>query len=438
MNTKDHRRAVQEAILDLFATTTNIPITLFELRQNGELDVVTPLQSRAQFADFCNALWNLPGGRSTCERDMKERARTVFQSGRHELTCCHAGLYNQLVPIVMDGKVRAVVAYGEVNLAGDVNRHASYVRFNEFSEKMEFTHQQRSDLRMLHVRAAPYSMREFERVHGVLDNILQLLYAVLDREEESRKNTEHVKHELQMRLQSLLPAIESLDANLPNLSAEETKEKVSRVFGAAKGMRTVLHTLTSGQFLEQYHFKEQPIWPLIHSSKTTYEPEAFRRGIEIAAHTRHASMSVEISREHFQLALDNIIYNAVKYSYQSAEDRHRYVRISDDFDGKSYSVTIANYGVGILPQEIDTGLIFQDGYQGELTKGEFRTGSGKGLAFAQQVIKRHNGYIAIKSEPQATDDVKGLFSDRSSGGPYLTQVRIVIPHHQPNEVQTHA
>ncbi len=430
MNTKDHRRAVQEAILELFSTTTNIPITLFERGHHDELEMVTPPQSRANFAAFCTALWNIPGGKNACVHDMTERARHVFESGRAELTCCHAGLYNQLVPVVMDGKVRAVIAYGEVNLAGDEHRHTAYTRFNEFSNTMQLTVRERSDLRMLHVRATPYSLHDFERLHSVLDRILQLLYAVLDREEESRKHTEHVKHELQMRLQSLLPALESLDTKLPTLSPEETKERVTRAFGAAKGMRTVLHTLTSGQFLEQYHFKEQPVWPLIHSSKTIYEPEARRRGIEIAVHTRHSANPVEISREHFQLALDNIIYNAVKYSYQSAEDRHRYVRISDASDGKHYTLVISNYGVGILPHEIESGIIFSDGYQGELTKGEYRTGSGKGLTFAQDVIKRHHGYIAIKSEPQTGENVEQLHSNHSTGGPYLTQVSIVIPHTQ--------
>ena len=54
-----------------------------------------------------------------------------------------------------------------------------------------------------------------------------------------------------------------------------------------------------------------------------------------------------------------------------------------DMDGRN--------GIGIKNDELEKGLIFKDGYQGELTHGENRTGPGKGLTFVKRVIDRHKG-----------------------------------------------
>jgi signal transduction histidine kinase len=182
-----------------------------------------------------------------------------------------------------------------------------------------------------------------------------------------------------------------------------------------------------GHYLEDYDFHKRSIGPLIYEAKRVYQGEAARRGIDIRISLKEPrDHPVEISRSHMQHALNNLVHNAVKYSFRSGYGRQRFVKI-DGFPQKgAYVIEIKNYGIGILPDEIESGAIFRDGYQGKLTHGEYRTGSGKGLSFAQQVIQQHNGSIEVESR---------LLSDKiePEGEPHLTRFKIQLPYKQPKE-----
>ena len=89
-----------------------------------------------------------------------------------------------------------------------------------------------------------------------------------------------------------------------------------------------------------------------------------------------------------------------------------------------YAISIENYGVGILQNEIMNGLIFNENYQGKLTDGEYRTGSGKGLFFVMQVVEEHHGTIEAFCEQMS----KGSSPE---GQPHLVRFVIKLPFQQP-------
>jgi signal transduction histidine kinase len=427
LETHNYRHDVQSAILEFFSTATDMPISLFE-RDGSAIRRLTPDYSREHFPPLCDVLMQDEDKRPLCEDDMTARARRVFETGQPDLSCCHAGLYNQMVPVLVDGAVRAVLSYGAVHLVGDIYRHRSYERLVDLGHRLDLPVVNVVAYREMQGHAPLYSLEEFERFKDVLNRITRLLYTFADHEEQSARSLDNVKHELQMRLQALLPAIENLLTKWPKLAADEQKERLQRIFGAAKGMRTVLHTLSEGQFMVQYRFKPVPLWPLVQLSRMIYEPEAQRRGIGIDVDMRHGMELVELSPEHMQIVVDNLIYNAVKYSFRSGPDRNRYVRVTDSFDKSWYTLHITNYGVGILPDEIESGTVFRDGYKGALTRQEYRSGSGKGLWFAQQIVDRHHGRIDIQSEPQTSDNAAETSPEHK---PHLTRVNLTLPLVQP-------
>jgi signal transduction histidine kinase len=162
-------------------------------------------------------------------------------------------------------------------------------------------------------------------------------------------------------------------------------------------------------------------------SKRIYEAEAKRKGIVLQIDLRPVDGKdayVELSRDHLQLAFNNLLHNAIKYSFRSAPGRERFVRIRGHQDGQLYSLAIENYGVGILPEEISEGLIFEDNYQGKLTDGEFRTGSGKGLFFVKQVIEKHEGTISAFCEQKSQ-------VESPEGQPHLVRFIVKLPFQQP-------
>ena len=98
-------------------------------------------------------------------------------------------------------------------------------------------------------------------------------------------------------------------------------------------------------------------------------------------------------------------------------------------EGEFYRISVSNYGVGIEQYEIDDGSIFKDGYQGVLTQGENRTGSGKGLSFVKRVIDRHHGTIKA-------DSAKMGSKHEFFGEPHLTTFTIRLPITQPQQEET--
>jgi signal transduction histidine kinase len=247
----------------------------------------------------------------------------------------------------------------------------------------------------------------------------------MDEEDRLKTGVDRVTHDMQTRLQAIIANAENLVMELPWINTNEAQQMAREVLFSALALDTLVQNL--GHYLEDYNFRKRPIGPLIYEAKRVYEAEAARRGIDIRIDLKDAKdHPLEISRNHMQHALNNLVHNAVKYSFRSGYGRQRFVKI-DGYPQKGYYVVeIKNYGVGILPEEIESGAIYRDGYQGKLTHGEYRTGSGKGLSFAYQVIQQHHGSIKVESR---------LLSDKiePEGEPHLTRFTMRLPYNQPKE-----
>lgn len=129
---------------------------------------------------------------------------------------------------------------------------------------------------------------------------------------------------------------------------------------------------------------------------------------------------MQMVRNELTLAFKNLVQNAVKYSYRSIQDGdHRFVRVECEWLPAMHRISISNYGVGILPDEIKNGLIWQDQYRGILAGDRSRPGSGLGLHHVLYVIKdMHGGKISAKSQELPTA--------------YLTTFTVLLPFSQAN------
>jgi signal transduction histidine kinase len=129
--------------------------------------------------------------------------------------------------------------------------------------------------------------------------------------------------------------------------------------------------------------------------------------------------NIEMNPRIVELALKNLIHNAVKYSYYTVPSgKKRFVDISCELSGKSdYIIDIANYGVGITDYEIKSNKIWEARYRGVQSQDRNRTGAGLGLAHVKWAICNiHNGDVSCNS--------------RNFGSAYLTNFTIKIPVNQ--------
>ncbi|MBC8443257.1 PAS domain-containing protein [PVC group bacterium] len=134
------------------------------------------------------------------------------------------------------------------------------------------------------------------------------------------------------------------------------------------------------------------------------------RGVEVRADTRSLVRG-----------LDNLLHNAIKYSWTFSERPARVViRIQTEND--KVSISFENYGVPIPKEEIDSGIIFQIGYRGRESRDRGRLGTGVGLTDARDVARRHGGDVTVRSHP-----AEGRWKSDDYTKPFLTTALMWIP-----------
>ncbi len=410
-------------ILDIFAQASRLPIGIYECG-NGECHGIFAQDNLSLYEPHCKFIQSLPGGMEMCVADEKRRALEAREKKEEGLSLCHAGIYNYTVPVVLDDEVKAVILYGELRLAEASHEEASLRKHSEAVSRLGLDAEQAQKLKMLLVGTKHYSEDEFAHLQATLPQVAEWLYRIFDDEEKARYHIEKITHEIQTRIQGILNA-ENLLIEFDELRKHDLKQGIHGIINSAEALATVVNNL--GKFQREYRFRRQRLETLLVESKRIYEAEAKRKGIVLQIDLRPVDGKdayVELSRDHLQLAFNNLLHNAIKYSFRSAPGRERFVRIRGHQDGQLYSLAIENYGVGILPEEISEGLIFEDNYQGKLTDGEFRTGSGKGLFFVKQVIEKHEGTISAFCEQKSQ-------VESPEGQPHLVRFIVKLPFQQP-------
>jgi signal transduction histidine kinase len=239
--------------------------------------------------------------------------------------------------------------------------------------------------------------------------LLSLHYTTEQEQKLFQESQENIAHEFQIRLQALMADAENLSRALRigQRVSERMHQDASEVLHGVKRLSVLVHNLRFG--LGDYQWKATAISDLVNAAAILYETEAKRKGVSISLDVE--KVNVELSKRHIEHVMNNLVHNAVKYSFRSYGQKERIIRIRGKREENEYVLEFENYGVGILPHE--TAKIFDKGYRGELTEDEDRTGAGLGLPIAKDIVNAHNGSISVKSS--------------RVGGPYLTCFTVTLP-----------
>jgi signal transduction histidine kinase len=101
---------------------------------------------------------------------------------------------------------------------------------------------------------------------------------------------------------------------------------------------------------------------------------------------------VHVDRMHMENTLNNLIDNAIKYSYEGVT-----IRISSYRKNNAWCLSVKDSGIGI-PKTYQR-AIFERFFRvptGDLHQVK---GFGLGLSYVKQVVEKHGGYIEVQSEP---------------------------------------
>jgi signal transduction histidine kinase len=138
-----------------------------------------------------------------------------------------------------------------------------------------------------------------------------------------------------------------------------------------------------------YVFVPMQVGELVEDAVETFQLPLFERQFAVSISLPDDLPSVQADRLALLQVLDNLIDNAIKYS-----DASRVLGISADAAAGHVTISVADAGVGIPPDEINR--VCEKFFRGRNTK---VGGSGLGLAIAARIIEAHRGSLRIQSTP---------------------------------------
>lgn len=126
---------------------------------------------------------------------------------------------------------------------------------------------------------------------------------------------------------------------------------------------------------------------------------ASNRGVDFRHLERGSDALVEVNERDVIRALDNLLHNAIKYSWERKKGEMPWISINTVVKDDQIQIEIQNWGVPIPKDEIANERIFETGFRGRMSSDRGRVGTGIGLADARRVAQEHGGDLFVKSLP---------------------------------------
>lgn len=374
---------------------------------------------------------------------MLARASEGFTASSPSTVLCHAGLATEIHPIVIDGQTVAVLQFGaflEPEKREELDRERIDLHhrlMNALGARPDLADSIK-DLLFDEALRHPGSDREWLRrmLPLIIERVIYRHLKDLSQESQMRKREEAVRtaahHDVQLRLQAALAHADNHLAYLKDPSSKSwaLRESAEVTVNSIELVGAVLHNLMRGEYLpEDYRFEQHDLREIITQAVSLAHPMAQQKKIVFQHEIKPDNMGImlQASGIHLQQAFNNLIHNAVKYSYRASEYEGRFVTVRGNYAEHGYKIVITNYGVGILEEEYEK--IFEPGYQGRLREKEYRTGSGQGLPLTRQIIEKHQGRISLCSKPMGE-------ASTEKNTPYLTEFNIWLPLIQAGRAHT--
>jgi signal transduction histidine kinase len=385
------------ALLELYSEATGYPVGLYETE-----NVLVPAKSAEKFQDYCRKLHDL-GFRQQCDGDHKKRGSQATEEG---FNICYAGLFNYVLPIKVEGERVATLLCGQTRLKDGISERLSKQHREQTYSHLELSIDQRIELERLYYRITPIDHNEAElpmvdHLWAIQRQFYELLSLNLKLEVEREQfdySRENIAHEFQIHLQALWADSENLQRamRVGRSVSKQMAQDAEELLKGVQRLNVLVQNLSLG--LGEYEWRQANIGAIVRQSVDLYQTEAKKKWIAFDLKVEEAWF--EMSKRHISHMLNNLVHNAVKYSFKGTPTHNRTIAIGGKLLQSFYEFEIENYGIGILPEE--TGRIFEKGYRGKLTQDESRTGAGLGLAIAKEIVNAHGGSIKVKSYPRGS------------------------------------
>jgi signal transduction histidine kinase len=208
--------------------------------------------------------------------------------------------------------------------------------------------------------------------------------------DDRNKHVAMVAHELRSPLMPIINAAAMLarapeDTELVRRNAAII-ERQSRIIGR---MIDDLMSMSSAQLGNLRLQRAQvSMASLVRRCLETVEPFAIQRGIRLVVSVSSGPMEIQADALRLSQALQNVVFNAAKYSEPGADVHLRVERI-----GNEIRITVSDKGIGISAADLES--IF--GLHQQVDSGKSGSGLGIGLYLARHLVEAHGGSLVAAS-----------------------------------------
>lgn len=213
-------------------------------------------------------------------------------------------------------------------------------------------------------------------------------------EQEKNELIVSVSHDLKTPLTSVIGYLELLKDEKIH-SDEKRREYLDIAYEKSIDLKKLIeelfeYTKVANHYisLEKVKFNIAILVNQILGAETLFFKE---RNINIEFESEANEIYCEIDIEKMVRIIQNIVKNALKYSFSNTSFK---VNIRDQ--GKDVLISFENMGEHIEREELD--LIFEKMYRLDKSRSSEKEGSGLGLAIAKKLVELHNGKIWAECE----------------------------------------
>ncbi len=210
----------------------------------------------------------------------------------------------------------------------------------------------------------------------------RLSRALLAREEAIQNGS----HELRTPLALMLGYVEFIESGETGPVTGEQMEALRIVAQQGRRLQFIFNSLLALRTFQQQEISPERIdivaW--LHESVGAWRRLASDAGIAILLEMPPYPLPVMAASNYLELVIGNLLDNAIKFSPKGST-----ITLSTRMDGDHVLIAIADQGIGIPQEELDT--IFTRFYQVDSASTRRFGGMGIGLALCQTIVAAHGG-----------------------------------------------
>jgi len=220
-----------------------------------------------------------------------------------------------------------------------------------------------------------------------------------------------VSHEFKTPITAIKTSIERLQKGKVK-TPDKRKEYYSIISRDADKLNSLVRNILDYSKVDaghkQYFFQETDLAQLVKEEIENFERDKIFAGIKIETKISPDVPGINIDREAFSLALNNLLENAVKFSFGQ---KKVYVEVRKE--AESVRVDVRDKGSGISSGE--TYKIFDKFYQGKNAARQSFRGTGLGLTLVKHVMEAHGGRVLVESKIGKGSTFSLIFPIRQRG-----------------------